>query len=92
MNTARGAHRERRGGPGRWRENSSMGRTPPPMRSTHGTLADRAVVLTAAKSYHVLMNSHRLFSNRRDEPRSYGADKLDMCIHVAVGAREPLTP
>jgi len=38
------------------------------------------------------MNSHRLFSDRGDELRCYGADKLDMCIGVAVGAREPIAP
>jgi hypothetical protein len=32
-----------------------------------------------------------LFSNRGDEPRSYSSENLDMCVGVAVGAREQLT-
>ena len=38
------------------------------------------------------VSPHRMFSNRGDELQSYGSDKVDMCIGVAVGAREPLTP
>ena len=33
-----------------------------------------------------------LFSNRADEPRSYSSENLDMCVGVAVGAREQVTP
>ena len=87
-----------------------------PMRSTHGTHADSAVVGEAVRDYHAPMNLHRMFSrraalnvhgrrprsgktgaevrfsNRADESRSYSSENLDMCVGVAVGAREQVTP